>query len=1100
VPINKAGALRIALGYAAAAMAWIAVSDLVLVLLAPRTATLAWLEMAKGASFVVVTAALLYGFLARRAPDKPSAPEAPGAHEPAGIRFPLLLVAAGAAAAIVLFLSIDRSERRVEEQVGRQLETLADSKSTRIELYLVGRLRIAGALAASGDSNVVLLKSLAQPAEEGALPWPWLDRTSAEAGFAGAAVLLPDRESALVRTGLFPRKSANAALACRLSLERGRPAHSDLSREAGGEFLYFAAALSSSSGRPLAACLVFRSDPRQQLYPILADAAIDSRTGETVLARADGESIAFFGPLRHRQQGDGPLLVPARGDLPAAMGVRGHVGPVRGNDYRGVLVEAVVRPVPGTAWQVVAKIDRAEVDSLAGATTRLATRGAILVIVTTLVGGLLAWRSYASAAAARERAALDERDRAARRERDWAGLFFSMPFIGMAVTSAATRRWVRFNDRLCDMLGYGRDELEQLTWTELTHPDDLDRDLGEFNRVMAGESDGYRIDKRYRHKDGHLVHATIDVRAIREADGHIEHFVATVEDTTERVRQIESLARLRDLYNLLAQANETILRCNRREEIFDRVVRAAVECTGLRFAWIGVFDEQGILDPVARHGEDRGYVDEARRHALEVAPPRGGPSDEAVRAGRHVVANDFLADPDLSAWHAAASRAGIGASAAFPLHEAGRVTGALKLYATQPGYFDEDVVRTLDEMALDISFALDHIATRADLEAAQRLVQDVVDASEAVVYVFDREGRCVLGNRTFSTMLGRALDQCLGLPREALMTADAARIHRENDLRVLATGLPMRFTEILADGDARRIFESSKFPVRDASGAICGVGGISTEVTELVRASERLADDKRELERRVAERTHELTVARDQALAADRVKTLFLATVSHELRSPLHSIIGFTGLMLDRVPGPLNEEQARQLAIVDGSSRHLLQLINDVLDLSRIEAGELSVTAEPLDLSATIRTSAETATVLAKSRGLALDVALPSGETRVRADPRRVKQVLDNLLSNAVKFTDRGGIRVTVARQDGDFRIAVSDTGIGIPEEAREALFRPFARHRPDPGREGTGLGLAIAQRLVKAMGGEIGYESRPGAGSTFWFTLPPADAPPDAA
>ena len=259
-----------------------------------------------------------------------------------------------------------------------------------------------------------------------------------------------------------------------------------------------------------------------------------------------------------------------------------------------------------------------------------------------------------------------------------------------------------------------------------------------------------------------------------------------------------------------------------------------------------------------------------------------------------------------------------------------------------------------------------------------------------------------------------------------------------------------------------------------------------------------------ELERRVAERTRELAEARHAAEAADRLKSTFLATMSHELRTPLNSIIGFTGIVAQGLAGPLNEEQKKQLGMVRDSARHLLALINDVLDISKIEAGELVVAAEPYDLPATIRKVAGSVGPLAGKKGLSLTVAVADGVGRMVGDARRVEQVLLNLLGNAIKFTEAGSVVLTAeptpdpggregAGPGPAVRVRVADTGIGIRPEEMTKLFRPFSQIESDLSRkqEGTGLGLAICRRLAALMGGSVEAESRWGEGSVFTLVLP---------
>ncbi len=265
---------------------------------------------------------------------------------------------------------------------------------------------------------------------------------------------------------------------------------------------------------------------------------------------------------------------------------------------------------------------------------------------------------------------------------------------------------------------------------------------------------------------------------------------------------------------------------------------------------------------------------------------------------------------------------------------------------------------------------------------------------------------------------------------------------------------------------------------------------------EEVAASEaRLRQLNDDLERLVAERTRELVAARDVAESSNRIKDVFLATMSHELRTPLNSIIGFSEVLLGGIAGELNAEQRTQLGIIHKSGQQLLALISDVLDISKIEAGQLRLEPASVPLHELLREQQHVFELQARDRGLAIRFDGPPGPVHVRADAQRVRQVIGNLLANAIKFTDRGEVGLTVEVLDGFVRITVHDTGIGIGPAELADLFKPFRRVAPKHGghRDGTGLGLAISRRLVEAMGGEIGVSSEPGKGSRFWFTLPSA-------
>lgn len=252
---------------------------------------------------------------------------------------------------------------------------------------------------------------------------------------------------------------------------------------------------------------------------------------------------------------------------------------------------------------------------------------------------------------------------------------------------------------------------------------------------------------------------------------------------------------------------------------------------------------------------------------------------------------------------------------------------------------------------------------------------------------------------------------------------------------------------------------------------------------------------KRELteKQKVEEKAIELELSKARAEEADRLKSSFLAVMSHELRTPLNSIIGFTGILLKELPGPLTGEQRKQLEMVQASARHLLSLINDVLDISRIEAGQMELSMEETDLCACILKSAEIIKPLAEKKGLSVFSDIPAGPVKSFTDRRRFEQILINLLNNAVKFTEKGEVRISAVRTKEGLNISVSDTGIGIKEEDMGKLFSPFSQidMGTDRSHEGTGLGLAICRKLAILLGGEISAESQYTKGSVFRLYIP---------
>lgn len=385
----------------------------------------------------------------------------------------------------------------------------------------------------------------------------------------------------------------------------------------------------------------------------------------------------------------------------------------------------------------------------------------------------------------------------------------------------------------------------------------------------------------------------------------------------------------------------------------------------------------------------------------------------------------------------------------------------------------------------------------ADLSESEKKYRDLVESANSVILRWKPDGSVTFFNRFAQKFFGFTEREILG--RNIVGTIVPALESSGRDLAWLIDDI-VRHPEGHAFNENENIRKSGEKvwmawtnkPVFDESGRLEEILSVGNDITIRKHIEESL---KKTLE--------ELAAAKDRAEEADRIKSAFLAAMSHELRTPLNSIIGFTGILLQEFAGPLNDEQKKQLAMVQGSSRHLLSLINDVLDISKIEAGQLTLTDEPFNLRAAIEKIADSLKPALLKKNLRLDVRIAEDICIIAGDQRRIEQVLLNLLSNAVKFTEEGGVELSAdivlyALKDPSspapaVKFCVTDTGIGIRAEDLKILFEPFRQLDSGVARkhEGTGLGLNICRRLADLMGGEISASSVWGKGSAFTFILP---------
>jgi PAS domain S-box-containing protein len=516
------------------------------------------------------------------------------------------------------------------------------------------------------------------------------------------------------------------------------------------------------------------------------------------------------------------------------------------------------------------------------------------------------------------------------------------------------------------------------------------------------------------------------------------------------------------------------------------------------------------------HAESYGREDFlAARRASRVAPDEGLPG-RVWQRHLPLWVHDLAEEPTLP-MAAFAAASGLHGAFAIPLRNGPEVIGVMAFYSEEIRHANDDHLSMLSALGGQIGQFMERKRVEQGLRDSEERYRSVIAALDEGMILVDAAGNVLATNSSCERILARSSAEMAWRPSAetfATVVDEEERPVPSSELPfliTLRTGEP-RQNVILgvtrADGDKVWISMNSQPLVRYGETAPYAAMASFSDITGRKAAETELRAVMSELEVRVDKRTSQLSDAnvrlkeevaereraQREADTANQAKSAFLANMSHELRTPLNAVIGFSELLEQQIFGTLNDKQRTYVGNVLVSGRHLLQLVNDVLDISKVEAGRMDLAYERTPIGSIVDVVRGVIGGLAHKRGIRLEVALPPGLPDVFIDPGRIKQVLYNLISNAIKFTPKGGVVRLTARADArSLTVSVSDTGIGIARADLPRLFREFEQlAQPNGTRpEGTGLGLALSRRLVELHGGRVEVESELGRGSTFSVHLP---------
>lgn len=641
-------------------------------------------------------------------------------------------------------------------------------------------------------------------------------------------------------------------------------------------------------------------------------------------------------------------------------------------------------------------------------------------------------------------------------------LFYDLPFIGMAITSPETMRWVRFNDRLCEILGYSRDELPQITWMEITHPDDLELDVAEFERVMRGEAEGYVMDKRFIHKDGGIIDVAIDVKSLRNENRTIDFFITTVQDISDRKR---AEARQKQAEQALAES----------EERYRQVVQTQAETALQRLnEELEIRIEQRTADLQQSEARSLAIINALPDLILLLKPdgtciqciiPSTDDKSKYIPIQHHI--SEVLSPEDLQAQ--------------LKIYEIAIATGEVQIYEhqlTKSG-------KTVFEEVRIAPYCKDELLVIVRDITDRKLAEEHLLKSDTHLKTAQRIGK--LGSWEFEVNTGKLtwsdeVFRIYGLePSANPPDYEQLRlfIHPEDWQNFDQTVQAAMSLEQSYDLEHRIIQPNGTLIYVMARGEM--IYNVSGQLTHIIGTAIDITD------RKLAEA--QILHTANQLANTNRELESFSYSVSHDLRAPLRHMNGFVNALHQRLKAHealQDPKVTHYLQVIEKSSQKMGHLIDGLLMLSRfgrrpLESKQISIRDLVDEAIEIIRTDPH--------HNHLVEFAIGDLPTTV-GDHTLLQQVFLNLIGNAVKFSRNHPQPYVEIDSLQDQTIRIRDNGVGFQMEYADKLFGAFQRLHNDSEFEGTGIGLAIVQRIVQRHGGSIWAEGYPDQGATFFIKL----------